>query len=327
MAARPFRVSNRFVLWLLVGLCPALALAEEVDESQALQWLERMNYSVANLSYEGRFVYLSGQSLEAMEIRHRIVDGRPRESLSTLTGNPREVIRDADTLTIVTQVNGKTRRIQQPSRGKLSPLKPLEADKLRNHYRIKMGKLARIAGRYGVAIHLAPGDDLRYGYRLILDRENALPLDLTVIDGRGQTVSRIMFTELEVTAEGARTLAASQGQGLARKVAAKVPSDEPGAEATASHWHFSRLPKGFQLISYQRLGGGRQEHFVFSDGLATVSAYIEPLAAGDKSFEGRARLGSINALGRRLEKAQLTVVGEVPQKTLELLATALEERH
>ena len=340
MAAFPGNKVNRplLLLFLLNGFISQAIAADDGDKGNPIHWLERMNRSVLDLSYEGDFVYLNGKSLEAMRIRHQVTNGEPLESLHTLTGAPREVIRDAYTITIVTQVDGQEKRIQQPSTGKLSPLKPLKPESLKGYYRFVMGKLARIAGRYGVVVMLVPSDDLRYGYRLIIDRQNALPLDLTVMDGDGEPVSRIMFTRLELIGEAdaatdtadspdmpTPALASTRSVAESETLMAANAAQDNGVEEGSS-WEFRELPPGFRMISYKRIGSGSQEHFVFSDGLATISAYLEPLADGDRPFDGETSLGSINALGRHIDGQQLTVVGEVPHKTLRLVASALRRK-
>ncbi|RTZ73973.1 MAG: hypothetical protein DSZ02_06135 [Gammaproteobacteria bacterium] len=301
MAAIPGnKVSRSLLVFLLSGLISQAIASDDGGSGNPIHWLERMNRSVLDLSYEGDFVYLNGKSLEAMRIRHQVRNGEPLESLHTLTGAPREVIRDAYTITIVTQVDGQEKRIQQPSTGKLSPLKPLKPlkpESLKGYYRFVMGKLARIAGRYGVVVMLLPSDDLRYGYRLIIDRQNALPLDLTVMDGAGEPVSRIMFTRLELIGEVEATTDTADAPDMQTPALASTRSvaesetpmttaaQENGVE-DASSWEFKELPPGFRMISYKRIGSGTQEHFVFSDGLATISAYIEPLSEGDRPFDG-----------------------------------------
>ncbi len=326
MTAPPvFRAGNALWLGLLWGLVFSSVPAAETDGRSPDHWLARMNHSVSHLSFEGNFVYLSGRILEAMRLRHFIVDGRPRESLFSLTGQPREIIRDADRLTIITWVDGKPHRVSHPSSGRLSPLKPLQAEDLKRHYRLVMGKNARIAGRSGVVVALVPRDDLRYGYRLTLDEESALPLDLTVMDGNGELVSRIMFTQLHIHDHDPEYPAPDMDRPpVAQTTAQAVAVEKSGSEA--SQWRFRALPTGFRLMSRQYHPEGRQEHFVFSDGLATISLYIEPLAEGDRPFDGETSLGSVNAFGRSLGRHQLTVVGEVPHKTLRLLADAVERR-
>ncbi len=337
MAASPgSKVSRLLLLALLWGgflLQPLAGEGQSGSGETPAQWLGRMNRSVAHLSFEGNFVYLSGRFLEAMRLRHQIVDGRPRESLFSLTGQPREIVRDADVLTITTWVGGKPQTISHPSSGRLSPLKPLEADALQHHYHLMMGKPARIAGREGVVVALVPRDDLRYGYRLTLDRESALPLDLTVMDGEGNLVSRIMFTQLKLQGgdpDDESQAAVEPVPSRSRAVRMTVAGGEDGSVSTGqkggSSWTFGELPAGFRLVSHKHNERGRQEHFVFSDGLATISAYLEPLGEGDRPFNGETSLGSVNAYGRQLDGYQLTVVGEVPHRTLQLLANALREK-
>ncbi len=317
-AVTSLKASSALLLWWLAGM---VAAGEAADGKDPVHWLERMNQAVARLAYHGHFVYLSGRSLEGMRIRHRIVDGRPVESLLSLNGEPREVIRDARTLTIVVHQNGKVRRVRQPAGTRFSPMKPLEATSLSTSYRLVMGRPARVADRWGVVVLFVPRDDLRYGYRLTLDREWALPLDLMVIDAEGEVVSRIMFTDLQV-----ETGDDPQPQPAAPLTVAEAPAAAPAAEAETNHagWRFESLPAGFRLLTHRHYADGHQDHFIFSDGLATISAYVEPLAEGDRPFNGRARLGSIHAVGRPLAERQLTVVGEVPYKTLELIAGALK---
>ncbi len=309
-------------------LCAPASAEESSGGAQRTpaQWLEEMNRSVIHRSFRGDFVYLSGPYLEAMQLRHWIVDGRPRESLYSLTGEPREIVRDTGLLTITTWVNGKPHKVTHPSRGRLSPLKPLEAAMLQRHYRLLMGKPARIAGRNGVVVALVPRDDLRYGYRLTLDRESALPLDLTVMDGSGNLISRIMFVRLQLEAADADIRGAGRDGPDPVTVGSRPGFGSPGAEPGSladSSWTFRELPDGFQVISYQYDESIGQEHFVLSDGLATVSAYIEPIAEGDRPFTGKTSLGSVNAYGLPMGKYQMTVVGEVPHKTLSLVAHAL----
>jgi len=325
------------LLWSGLLLQPLAGEGESRTGETPAQWLGRMNRSVANLSFEGNFVYLSGRFLEAMRLRHQIVDGRPRESLFSLTGQPREIVRDADVLTITTWVDGKPQTISHPSSGRLSPLKPLEADALQHYYHLMMGKPARIAGREGVVVALVPRDDLRYGYRLTLDRESALPLDLTVMDGEGNLVSRIMFTQLKLQGGDRGNAPDDESQAAEQVPVSRPPAVRMAAarggdgsvsngQEGSSGWTFGELPAGFRLVSHKYNERGRQEHFVFSDGLATISAYLEPLGEGDRPFNGETSLGSVNAYGRQLDGYQLTVVGEVPHRTLQLLANALREK-
>ena len=331
----------RLVLLVLTSLFGTAFATEQTSRDEALQWLQRMNQAVLSVNYEGHFVYQCGKSLEAMYIRHENGKHGPRESLSSLTGPPREVIRDAHSITVITNRDGKLQVSQQPAVGKLTPLKSLQLEELELNYEMHMGGTTRVAGRTGVAILLLPKDELRYGYRLVLDKMSALPLELTVIDSRNVMQSRIMFTDLRITDVDLVSLQGEEGEarelenrdhGISlaslEKRAAKpvdITHKQPLKEVrqTDASWRFEALPKGFRLINHQRSSTTDLHHFVFSDGLATVSLYLEPMKEDDKAFEGFTTLGSMKVLGRHFKHYQLTVVGEVPSRTLELLANSI----
>lgn len=304
--------------------------------TEAVQWLERMNQAVASMDYEGHFVYQCGKSMEAMHLRHQIGMDGPQESLLSLTGVPREVVRDSESITIITNRNGKLHITQQPAAGKLSPLKSVQPEKLQQNYGITMGGSVRIAGRPGVVIKLMPNDSLRYGYRLTLDKLSALPLDVTVVDSEENLQSRIMFTDIKITdidlaslqnavdepTTAKPVLLANMEVGMGNAEITRKPALSP-VQPDETAWNFHALPSGFDLISHQKSAQTGLEHFVFSDGLATVSVYLEPLES-EKAFEGYTNLGSVRVLGRRMNNYQLTIVGEVPEKTLKLVAASIQ---
>ncbi|WP_456373986.1 MucB/RseB C-terminal domain-containing protein [Thiolapillus sp.] len=332
------------MLLFLLGFVGAVAAApEQSSHDEAVQWLERMNQAVRSVNYEGHFVYQCGETLEAMHIRHENAETGPRESLSSLTGSPKEVIRDSRSITVITKRGGKLQVSQQPAVGRLSPVKALKPGELEKNYELQMGRNTRVAGRAGVTILLLPRDDLRYGYRLVLDQMSALPLDLTVVDSKNVVQSHIMFTDLRITdvdlasiqksgeqpqAESSQTvsvvLAGMEEKGVPVEIAHRQPLQS--VQPPDAVWQFDALPKGFYLISHQRSAKNDLHHFVFSDGLATVSVYLEPIAEDDQAFQGFTSLGSMNVLGRRFDQYQLTVVGEVPSRTLELLASGIRSR-
>ncbi|MFP4076197.1 MAG: MucB/RseB C-terminal domain-containing protein, partial [Halochromatium sp.] len=66
--------------------------------------------------------------------------------------------------------------------------------------------------------------------------------------------------------------------------------------------------------------GGRR-WFLISDGLSTVSVYVEPDQG--HGFTGAKRVGAMNAAGRILDGHQITVVGEAPLPTVQAIADAL----
>jgi sigma-E factor negative regulatory protein RseB len=62
---------------------------------------------------------------------------------------------------------------------------------------------------------------------------------------------------------------------------------------------------------------------VFSDGLASVSVFIEP-SADNKSSKGDRRRGALNVHNKLIAGHKATIVGEVPAQTVELIAESLQ---
>jgi sigma-E factor negative regulatory protein RseB len=65
---------------------------------------------------------------------------------------------------------------------------------------------------------------------------------------------------------------------------------------------------------------------VLSDGLATVSVYIDETAEISQAFEGATRSGATHAVARPLAGHQVTVVGEVPQQTVQWIADSTRHK-
>ncbi len=63
---------------------------------------------------------------------------------------------------------------------------------------------------------------------------------------------------------------------------------------------------------------------VFSDfGLATMSVYVEKLGPDAKAFQGLSSMGAMNAFGAVVNDHQVTVIGEVPPATVQMVAGSI----
>ena len=64
------------------------------------------------------------------------------------------------------------------------------------------------------------------------------------------------------------------------------------------------------------------EHWVYSDGLASVSVYIEE-AHNEEKYGGVSHRGALNAYGTMVAGHYVTVVGEVPRETVEMIGQSV----
>jgi sigma-E factor negative regulatory protein RseB len=160
---------------------------------------------------------------------------------------------------------------------------------------------------------------------LWLDQETAMPLQSTLIDERGAVVEQILFTDIEIPADipasalqptidttGFMTLRASESTPLA----AEIP------------WRAAAVAVGFRLSheTQSQMAGSDTpvRHLVYSDGLATVSVFIEAPATKTDVRDGFTAAGSTNAYSMTLsDGSKVTAIGEVPRQTVRTIASSL----
>src|SRR6185436_20288310 len=105
------------------------------------------------------------------------------------------------------------------------------------------------------------------------------------------------------------------------KLAPKPPASAEGAAAAG--WRAGWLPAGFKLVGTPVHPMG-QTHLLYSDGLAYISVYIEPLREEARPMEGNVRRGAVNLYAQPSRDNQVVVIGDVPAATVERIAHAVE---
>jgi sigma-E factor negative regulatory protein RseB len=303
------------VLSLFLAISQAAAAADSVSPKE---WLERMMEAVQKLNYQGTFVYLHDNQLESMKIAHAVQGDRVRESLMSLNGAPREVIRDEESVTCVLPDSNEVSIDRRTPSSKFLNILPQDLDQLDKHYSFKNIGQTRIANREAQLVLIVPNDRLRYGYRFALDIDSGLPLKSDLLNEQGELVEQTMFTELEIGVAEISELHHRESLFTYRLKSRpdetnKIPLLNP------SKWNFIGLPSGFRLSMQHQLvdpqGSDPIDQYVFSDGLSSLSVFIEP-ETREEAFSGVSRLGAINAWGGQVHGYQVTAVGEVPAVTI-----------
>ena len=95
----------------------------------------------------------------------------------------------------------------------------------------------------------------------------------------------------------------------------------------ASGWTIKPELPGFRKVTeMKRTQGGSSEvgHVVYSDGLAAVSVFIEPMASKTTLPQpGPSRQGAINIYSRQIAGHLVTVVGEAPAESVIKIAESV----
>lgn len=320
--------SLRAAEWFLVlMLSPMMASAAAEQQSNEVKaWLDRISQASQRHSYQGTFIYRCESQLMAMQVVHAAASEGPQERLVSLNGPPHEITQTADRVTAIVASSRKHIVRGRPAGGVVGqPLNPGAV--MEGIYDVSEAGEDRVAGRVTQLVRISPQDQYRHGFQLWLDRQTGVVLRSDMYNSTGDIIEQVMFTEIEyTTVENA--LAA-----LAGSAALSDVHTESGSVASSplppSRWRVERAPKGFELAdryvsALEGTGGQREnEQLVFSDGLASVSVFIEPKDSHRSAFTGGTLVGAMAAYGRIVNGYQVTAVGEVPLATVEMIAESV----
>jgi sigma-E factor negative regulatory protein RseB len=306
-------------------------------------WLQKMNQALATRNYDGTFFHLSEGRVETMRIVHRVRAGRVTERLQSLDGSGREFVRNNDELTCYLPDQHTVLVEPRPDNGPFLGSLPQFGAGVNEFYRIESLPATQILGRPARVIAVNPKDQFRFGYRLWLDEKTAMPLKTQLCDSRGQVIEQIFFARLDMPENipDSDLAPAVRTEGM-RWVRQGLSHDS--ASPALSAYRASELPPGFRLTvaGAQTIGGATvpASHLVYSDGLATVSVFVEaqppdargagggtdasPSAPAEPPMQGLARVGSGYAYSTVVQGHQVTAVGEVPAKTVEFIAHSVK---
>lgn len=309
-------------LGIVLLACAGVAQAQTTPDALAL--LRRIYEATEKLSYNGTFVYQQGNRAETSRITR--LAGRDVERLEVLDGTPREIIRTRDTVKCYLPESRTVKISRRGDRRAFPALLPERLSDLARHYTITRGETVRIAGYDCETVVLTPKDDLRYGYKLWADTGSGMLLKARAFDDKGATVEQFTFTQLAI---GGVTRDKVKSRHAAGGWRVEDASDAPASLAEAGWRVAAELPGFRKVIEVTRkLGESRPvSQVVYSDGLAAVSVFIEPLAGrAEPVHPGPSSLGAVNIYTRQIADHVVTVVGEAPAASVHRIANTVEYR-
>ncbi len=316
----------RALAFLLLAV-PAYALAQPQNAPDAAAWLKRIYQASQTLSYSGTFVYRQGDRSESSRITRVVDAGGDVEKLEALDGVRREVVRNGEEVKCYlpdSKVVKVDRRSTHPS---FPALLPAKSASLAEQYAVTMEETARIAGYDCQAIALKPRDEFRYGYKLWADTATGMLLKARIVNEKGEAVEEFTFTQLSIGGNIGRDKVRSSFAGESRRWRVESAGVVP-ADLARSGWTVNAGIPGFQKVievKRQLRQSQRVSQIVYSDGLAAVSIFIEPLELRREPVHpGWSSMGAVNIFTRELANHVVTVVGEAPPKTVRQIADTVE---
>lgn len=338
----PILTSAAWIVAPLLALALILPTANASLPEAATPWLQKLVTANRTLNYQGEMVYLQDGQMSTISVLHRSGPDGVQERLVALDGAPREVVRGLKRLSCKLAPGEAVELPLQPGRDTTTLAGHL--DQLNNYYKISLGSRQRIAARDTQRVNLMPRGDARYGHRLWLDVETGLPLKTQMVNGDGQVIEEALFTSITYLDPATEADSAETADAVPRPTPAPAPDPTPppapaGTSAVTnnsassppfklSDWHATQLPTGFKLTTHRRIDNAANptEQLVYSDGMASLSVFIEPLQDGETGFNGSSRRGTITLYGRTTAGHQLTVIGEVPERTAHRVGDGLQKQ-
>ncbi|MDE2148426.1 MAG: MucB/RseB C-terminal domain-containing protein [Gammaproteobacteria bacterium] len=327
-----------------LSVCAGVATAVVVHAAPApvpapTQLLLQAAEAARAADFQGVLLYRGDRVMEVLRVTHRYKDGHEDERIETLNGEPREMIRRDNQVVSILPRAGEYHStfprehhftLGRPAvKGLLDRLSAQRLQMLVQWYAFHALGDARVAGRDCRGVSVVPKDRYRYGYRVWADAKTHVPLRVSLISDSDRLLEQAMFTEIEFPASIPDSMFRAQFdnskfKAVAREVGPLPAPDQPVPAATPADFSFERLPPGFQvtLRDFRELpDGGRVQHILLSDGLSTVSVFAVPQSTepthGD--FRGLSRIGAVEAYGRIVGNYHVTVIGEAPRVTVQMI--------
>jgi len=317
---------------VFVGLAGPLLAAEPTTPAvsqDGLALLKQMASASRRLNYSGTFVYQHAGQNETSRIVHFVNPaGGEFEKLDTLDGPAREVIRTNDQVTCYLP-DSKTVIIEKRSTRRFPALLPEQLSGVADNYVVSVSGMDRVAGYDCRVVVLEPKDKLRYGHQFCAEAGSGLPLRARTLSEKNQQLETFAFTDLRIGGSFSRDQVRSRYAAKSKewKVdhSALAISDVPADTG----WSLTRQPTGFKkLTELKRSIAGRSamvSHIVYSDGLAAISVFIEPLPKA-RPARSLSHQGAVNIYIRPVADHMVTVLGEAPAATVMQIANSLEFR-
>lgn len=314
--------------WALAAVL-ALFGGSALAQTGVNEWLVRIHEASSRQSYEGIFVVSVEGRMSSARIWHACEGGQQVERVESLTGQPRSTFRhNEQVLTFFPQ-----RRVvlseSRESLGLFPNLLQSHPSSIAQFYEVKPVGTERVAGFMADVVQLRPQDRYRFGYRVWTEQKTSLVLKLQTLDGWGRVLEQSAFSELQLDrpvsfSSLTQMMGNTQGWRIETPELVKTTPEAQG-------WMLRLGVPGFKSMNcYKRLmaagPGARHEstvQWVFSDGLASVSLFIEAFDSRRHLQTELQALGSTYALSHRLNQWWITAVGEVPPQTLTAFVQSL----
>ena len=306
----------------------SFSAAADHPKEDVEKWLAKMHHAAHMMNYDGLFVYGQNNEMTSMQIIHSVDENGEFERLISLDGSGREVIRSGDTVTCILPDKKSVVVDKSKPDAEFPPMFPLKIDELSKVYNFHFGETGKVAGRTAIKLMIKPKDQYRYAHTLWIDSESGLLLKDHLINDNGKIVEQFMFTQINYPE-------VIQKKQLVSNIKSKkytwYKADDLKSKSNihkSMNWKVNNVPAGFvpgvKRHHKMTMSAMPVEHFMYSDGLSSLSIFVEKQMKKSKNLVGSSTMGAVNAYGRAIGEYHVTVVGEVPHATVKMVGDSVE---
>ncbi len=314
-----FKISLALCLWVAASG----SWAEPITQDDT-KWLKKIVSAAHQTNYTGTFIYQSGNYVETSRITHVSEGENEHERLEGLDGERSEIIRRNDQ--VWCYLGERKVMVAKRDGARTFPaLLPQQFALLQENYVMRHADEDRVAGFHAHSIVFQPRDKMRYAHKMWVHGDSGLLLKAVVLDERNQVIEQYAFTQLTIGGDIDRKWIVKykpSDQRVSGQIisGSAVPNSGGKSIPKESGWIVYAMPNGFKKMNEvsRQLNDSilPVTHLVYSDGLAGISVFIEKLGDRDGVKQGLRSNGLIHVFTKVLDENLLTVIGDVPPRTV-----------
>jgi len=312
---------KRALALLTFALCGSLAEAASPPPV-----VQGMLDAARVLNYRGHVVQIEGTQAQTLYLLHRAGEDAGEDRVRSLQGAYGELHRTGSKCKVAL-TDARQAHDEALVAAAFPSLLPQRLARLARFYDFTPSGNGRLADREVDFTLARPRDEFRFAYVVATDAATGLLMKASLVDQRGQILRQVFFVNLELLPSLSETEWNKPNDGAAPPLVWTEHSLDLSAVQAVIPWQVGELPPGFGISSYvrRRMPGGEHEieQIILSDGLTTISVFIEPQSATDPGLLGMQRVAAILAYGTSVAGKHITVLGAAPFATLQQIANAL----
>ncbi len=316
-----FRYPATLTMATVLAACAVTAWAQSTPD----ELLDRMNYVVNVVDYEGTVIRTENGESEALRIVHKIIDGVIHEKLVSQEGSGLEIIRIGNEVHCILPDKQTVLIEDWNNQSTLFSALPSSEIRYSADYDVLIVREDRVAGRQAIMLAIRPHDEFRYGHRIWLDEVTSFPLKTEIVSIDGELIGQVMFADIRIGSNISKD-ALAPSMSLDNFSWFREPAGYDAVDVD-TNWGSSDLPSGFRATSSktEQLPGADAPvtHVVYSDGMATVSVFIAE--KNEAQFAEKSNVGASNTYSIQQGDFQITAVGQVPAATVRRIATSMQQ--